>query len=94
MAEYEPKIEDFYNLYEMMISGTLPEGVKKGIHDWMVQNAANIVGNLVKMVFFGITDNGYFVAYIPDSWDEITFGTTGLDDFPTGIEYGHLTLSY
>ena len=94
VAEYEPKIEDFYNLYEMMISGTLPEGVKKGIHDWMVQNAANIVGNLVKMVFFGITDNGYFVAYIPDSWDEITFGTTGLDDFPTGIEYGHLTLSY
>ena len=49
---------------------------------------------IVTMVFFGITQDGYFVAFIPDSWDDIEFGTTGLDDFPVGIEYGHLTLSY
>lgn len=45
-------------------------------------------------VYFGLTDNGYFVAYIPDTWDDIQFGTSGLDDFPQGVDYGHLTLSY
>lgn len=46
------------------------------------------------MVFFNLTDDGYFIALIPDSWDDITFGTTGLDIFPAGIDYGHLTLNY
>lgn len=50
---------------------------------------------IVTMVFFGITDDGYFVAYIPDSWDDITFYTTGLDIFlPIEPEYGHLVLAY
>ena len=50
---------------------------------------------LATMVFFGITDDGYFVAYIPDNWDDIQFGTTGLDVFlPLQPEYGHLVLSY
>ena len=46
-------------------------------------------------VYFGITDSGYFCAYIPNAWDEIRFNTTGLDiDIPTETEYGHLVLSY
>ena len=50
---------------------------------------------IVTMVFFGITDDGYFVAYIPESWDDITFYTTELDIFlPMQPEYGHLVLAY
>ena len=50
---------------------------------------------IVTMVFFGITDDGYFVAYIPDSWDDITFRTTELDIFlEIEPEYGHLVLVY
>ena len=50
---------------------------------------------IVTMVFFGITDDGYFVAYIPESWDDITFYTTELDIFlPIEPEYGHLVLAY
>ena len=50
---------------------------------------------IATMVFFGITDNGYFVAYIPESWKNITFNTTGLDiDLELQPEYGHLVLSY
>ena len=41
------------------------------------------------------TLDGYFVAYIPETWDDITFGTTGLDiEVPCEPEYGHLVLSY
>lgn len=50
---------------------------------------------IATMVFFGITDDGYFVAYIPESWDDITFYTTELDIFlPIEPEYGHLVLAY
>lgn len=49
---------------------------------------------IATMVFFNLTDDGYFIAIIPESWDDITFGTTGLDVFPAGIDYGHLTLNY
>lgn len=90
----QPTIDDFKALYEDIISGNLPEAMKLGLFEWMERNAIDIVGQLVKMVFFGITDDGYFVAYIPESWDDIIFGTSGLDDFPAGVEYGHLTLSF
>lgn len=50
---------------------------------------------IATMVFFGITDDGYFVAYIPESWKNITFNTTGLDiNLDLQPEYGHLVLSY
>lgn len=50
--------------------------------------------HLATMIFVEITDSGYFVYYIPDSWDEIKFNTTGLDITIEGTEYGRLVLSY
>ena len=45
-------------------------------------------------IFFGLTENGYFVAYIPESWNDIKFGTTGVDTDVSGAEFGRLVLSY
>lgn len=92
--ETQPTIDDFKKLYEELLTGDLPEGMLEAINTWLSNNAPDIVLQLIKIVFFGLTDDGYFVAYIPDSWDDITFGTSGLDDFPAGIDFGHLTLSY
>ena len=51
--------------------------------------------HLATMIFVEITETGYFVYYIPDSWEEITFNTTGWDiDIPEMPNYGHLVLSY
>lgn len=90
----QPTINDLQNLYEELTTGDLPTPMIEAINEWMEENALNLVGELVHMVFFGVTDTGHFVAYIPESWNDITFGTSGLDDFPVGIDYGHLTLSY
>lgn len=50
---------------------------------------------IATMVFFGLTDDGYFVAYIPDSWEDVTFFTTEYDIFlEIEPEYGHLVLAY
>lgn len=94
IAENEPKLDDFETLYNMMLSGDLPDGVQEGINKWMRLHALDIVGELVKMVFFGITNDGYFVAYIPEGWDDIIFNTTGYDISIADIDYGHLTLSF
>ena len=46
-------------------------------------------------VYFGLTNDGYFCAYIPRSWQNVKFNTTGLDiNVPLQPEYGHLVLSY
>lgn len=68
----------------------------KNFDDNARQIMEEIIENyIVTMVFFGLTDDGYFVAYIPESWDDITFYTTELDIFlPIEPEYGHLVLAY
>lgn len=54
-----------------------------------------VAGNLVTGVYFGLTDSGYFAAYVPKAWAEILFKTTGLD-FETELqkEYGHIVVLY
>lgn len=93
-AEYEAAYEDYKKMVEDIENGTFPDSIVNAFNKWMSENALDLVGALVKNVFFGLTDDGYFVAFIPESWDDIIFGTTGLDDFPAGVDYGHLTLSY
>lgn len=92
--EHEQEYEDLKSAVDDLESGNwTPEFVNTLIR-WYQDHIIDIIGEMVKQVFFGITDDGYFVAYIPESWNDIIFGTSGLDDFPAGIEFGHLTLSY
>lgn len=93
IAENQPKIDDLEDFKAALEDGNLPQGVRDGLLIWAQQNIPDIIERAIRSVFF-VLENGYFVAYIPDSWDEITFGTSGLDDFPAGIDFGHLTLSY
>lgn len=52
-----------------------------------------LIAKAIKNVWFGLTDTGYFVAFIPESWQSILFATTGYDTtVPTELEYGHLVL--
>lgn len=76
-------------------SGNFPNEMKNSIIDFIKSNFYNIVGEMLKMVFFGLTDSGYFVAYIPESWEDIKFSTSEYDDStPLQPEFGHLILSY
>ena len=49
---------------------------------------------LATMIFVEISDAGYFIYYIPDSWENIQFETSGLDVELPDVEYGRLILSY
>lgn len=92
--EYQETVDKLQAFYDDLIAGRYPPEFVKHLQEWISSHGVDIIMKLIKMVIFQITDDGYFVAYIPDSWDDIIFGTSGLDDFPAGIDYGHLTLSY
>lgn len=92
-AEHEKEYLELKKLYDDIISGNFPEAMYLSLHTWVVENSQSIISDIIKSVFFTLED-GYFVAHIPDSWSEIIFGTSGLDDFPADVDFGHLTLSY
>lgn len=88
-------IDDLQQLLDDIAAGVFPEEISDAIKNFIVKNFYDIVGDMMKMVFFGLTDSGYFVAYIPESWDDIQFFTTGWDwSTPLMPEYGHLVLGY
>lgn len=62
------------------------------IWQWINDNMEDIFREFLKVtVYFGLTLDGYFVAYIPDSWDEITFDTGAVY---ANDDYGRLILKY
>lgn len=57
---------------------------------------------LANMIYVWISDAGYFIYYIPESWNDVSFNTTGLDvsneelannGHIDNYEYGRLVLS-
>ena len=93
ITETQPTIEELQKLYNDIINGNFPDEMKVSLLKWTTEVAQEVIGKAIKTVTFGL-ENGYLVAYIPDSWTDITFGTTGLDIFPPGYDYGCLTITY
>lgn len=89
----EGSISDLQKLLDDIAAGNFPKEISDAIKNWITANFYDIVGDMAKTVWFGLTDAGYFVAYIPESWDEVKFKTTGYD-YTTELqpEYGHLVL--
>ena len=91
----EDAVADLRQLLDNIAAGVFPPEISNAIKTFIVNNFYDIVGDMLKMVWFGLTDSGYFVAYIPENWEDITFFTTGYD-YTTDLmpEYGHLVLGY
>ncbi len=93
--QHEAEFQELKQFYDDIVSGNFPESMIDALKDWLSRNAIDLIGELVKMVFFGLTDSGYFGAYMPESWEDITFKTSEYDVIiPSFGEYGHLVLYY
>lgn len=66
--------------YDEFESGGFVDKYLTQIEAWINENMERLFAVAAKMVFFGLTLDGHFVAYIPDSWEDI--------DFDTGMVYG------
>ena len=89
---------EYAQLKEFMDSinaGNLPPAMYNKLRQWFFDNAFDLVGEMVKHVYFGLNDDGYFIVTIPEQWRELVFNTTEYDIvLPFQTEYGHLTISY
>lgn len=71
------------------------EIVKEWIRNFNTSYAEKIIADTIAtMIFVEITDAGYIVYYIPETWNDITFNTTGVDITIPDVDYGRLVLSY
>ena len=61
------------------------------IQQWVDTHMQEIIERAMKMVFFGLNMDGYFVGYVPDSWEDIRFDTGAVYG---SNDYGRLILSY
>ena len=56
------------------------------IREWLAANMPEIMGDAVseaiKTVFFGLTPDGYFCAYVPKNWADYI-------EFDTNVNYGN-----
>ena len=89
--DHEEEYQELKDLYDAIMAGDFPPSIVAAFEDWMSRNALDLVGKLVKHVYFGLTNDGYFCAYIPENWSDIHFDTVTDSDSPL---YGHLLLMY
>lgn len=90
-ATHEAEYQELKDLYDAVMSGNFPPSIVAAFEDWMYRNAINLVGKLVKHVYFGLTNDGYFCAFIPENWQDVQFDTVSNFDDPL---FGHLMLIY
>lgn len=65
--EIEAKLEEMWD--------EIHDGYIDAMNNWFEKD---FYENLVKQVWFGLTLDGHFVAYIPETWEDIIFDT-GMD---------------
>ena len=95
LGNYAERVAELEDAVSKLESGDLTPELAASIVDLVQRDIIGLVGDMVKFVFFGLTDDGYFVAYIPEPWDSIIFNTTEYDIWIDNFrEYGHLTISY
>ena len=93
---HEKEYQELLAAWENFVAGNWSPELTATMNKWAAENLKDIIGELMtKTVYFEITNSGNFVAYIPESWSEITFNTTEYDySTPLQPQYGHLVLSY
>lgn len=74
------KIQDWIDEY--LKGNTIPDGsitIEKLADDVMSKIgdvAVEAIYNVAKFLTFGLSDDGYFVAYIPESWEDVELDTS------------------
>ena len=85
------EIEELRREFDLFKANGFVEYYRAQVEKWIRDNLEYIYRYTAKQVYFGLTLDGHFVAYIPESWEEIVFDTGYNYGTP---EYGRLILKY
>ena len=89
--ENSTDISELQNLFEQFMESGFDDYYAEQNERWINDNLAYLFETLAKQVYFGINEQGYFTAYIPESWDDIVFDTGAQYGIDT---YGRLILRW
>lgn len=84
-------IEELEELFTQFQESGFDDYYEQQVIKWIGDNIEILYQQLAKQVFFGLTSDGYFCAYVPDSWSDITFDTGAVFGTET---YGRLILRF
>ena len=82
------ELRDYVN--EFLTSG-FDDALAEKIAKWIDDHLQFIFTHTIRQVYFGLTQDGHFVAYVPDSWSDIVFDTGADINLST---YGRLILRW
>lgn len=91
LADMQEAIKELQDEFQKFLESGFDDYYEEQVETWIKANLDYIFGRVVKQVYFGLTEDGYFVAYIPKSWNDIIFDT-GADY--TLDTYGRLILRW
>lgn len=85
------KIAELEDLFKKFQESGFDDYYARQVTAWIASNLEFIYDKTVREVFFGLTDDGRFCAYVPNSWADIKFDTGAV--YGTD-EYGRLMLRF
>lgn len=91
IAENASAIKELQDLFKKFQESGFDDYYAKQVAEWIDTHLSYIYDKTMKQVYFGLTDDGYFCAYVPDSWSDIEFDTGAVFGSYT---YGRLILRY
>lgn len=84
-------IEELKELFQKFIDSGFSDYYEQQIEQWINDNVQWVWETFAQMAFFGLTSDGHFCSYVPDSWADITFDTGAVYGTDS---YGRLLLKY
>lgn len=73
------EVEETMQRYSDLLDGKIEDFdqiILSKTENWLDKNMEGILTKAVQLVWFGLTDDGYFMAVIPEGWSDVQFDTT------------------
>ena len=91
LIRFQKQIDELKKEFEEFKEHGFDDYYAEQVKEWIANNLTYIFDNVIRQVYFGLTLEGYFVAYIPKGWDDIIFDT----GMQFGVDtYGRLILRW
>lgn len=84
-------VEELQETFDKFKESGFDDYYKEQLQTWIETHLPELFTLFVKQVYFGLTDDGHFCAYIPDSWGDIQFDTGAVYG---RSDYGRLILKF
>lgn len=91
IAKNAEAIAELERLFERFVESGFEDYYAEQVAKWIDEHLRYVYDKTIQQVFFGLTSDGYFCAYIPDSWSDIEFDTGANYDTES---YGRLILRF